>query len=107
MTRSTTRRMLTPSATAQMLGALQRAPQSLNDLVALTDLAKPTVTRYVNELHAANLAHVAGWERDTRGYPTIRQFAWGNQCDAPCPKTDRTSTSRMRDLRAARKAGAA
>ncbi len=105
MTRAVTRKMLTPLITAQMLKALQTSPQSLTDLVKLTDLARPTVTRYVNELHTANLAHVAGWERDKRGHHTIRQFAWGNKPDADCPKSERTSASRMRDLRAARKAG--
>lgn len=107
MTRISTRKMLTPLITAQMLEALQRAPQSLTDLVNLTGLAKPTVTRYVNELHSTKpkRAHVAAWARDPRGYPTIRQFAWGDMPDAACPKTDRTSASRMRVLRAARKDG--
>lgn len=109
MSRSATRKMLTPAITAQMLEALQSAPRSLNALVEMTGLAKPTVTRYVNELHAAEpkLAHVAAWARDLRGYPTIRQFAWGNRPDVACPTTDRTSTTRMRALRIARKAGAA
>ena len=109
MSRAPTRRMLTPLITAKMSHALQSAPQSLDDLVTLTSLAKPTVTRYVNDLHAASpkMAYVAGWARDSRDYPTIRQFAWGNKPDADCPKTDRTSASRMRVLRSARKASAA
>jgi DNA-binding IclR family transcriptional regulator len=107
MIRSEKRKTLTPALTARMLCAMQTHPKTLIELVDLSGLSKPTVTRYVNALHSLKMAHVAGWVRDARGYPTIRQFAWGEKPDMECPVTERTSTTRMRLLRAARKAGEA
>lgn len=99
------RRTLTPTATARMQQALQNAPQSLDDLVLISGLSKPLVTRYVRELHAAEqkMVHVADWGRDCRGYPTIRKFRWGSQSDVAVPLSDRTAADRMRDLRILRK----
>ena len=103
MSRSPIRKTLTPLATARMQTAMQAAPHSLDTLAVVADLAKPVVTRYIKALQAARLVHVGGWDRDTRGYPTIRQFAWGDKPDAACPLTDRTSTTRMRARRAEQK----
>ena len=103
MTRSQTRKMLTPLAAAQMQTAMQTLPCSLDALVFVTGLGKPVVTRYVNQLAQSALVHVAAWDRDSRGYPTIRQYKWGAGVDAPCPRTTRTSTDRMRAQRAAQK----
>ena len=105
MTRATVKKMLTPVATATMQTAMLSAAQSLNDLVALSGLSKQTVTRFVNELHEAKVIHVGGWARDTRGYPTIRQFSMGNKPDVECPRTQRTAAERMRGLRLDRKVG--
>lgn len=105
MSRSPVRKTLTPLAAARMQTAMQAAPHSLDTLAVVADLAKPVVTRYVNTLLTATprLVHVGGWERDRRGYPTIRQFGWGDMPDAACPLTDRTSTTRMRARRAEQK----
>ena len=103
MTRSTTRKMLTPLATAQMQSAMQTLPHSLDELVAVTGLAKPVVTRYVKQLADSKLVHIGDWARDSRGYPTVRQFRWGTDVDVVCPRTTRTSTDRMRAQRAALK----
>lgn len=103
MTRSPIRKMLTPLATAKMQTAMQTLPCSLDALVLVTGLAKPVVTRYVKELVQSKLVHVAAWDRDSRGYPTIRQFKWGYAPDVVCPRTARTSTDRMREQRAAQK----
>lgn len=100
---SGTRKTLTPVAATRMQQALTVKPHSLDDLVAVSGLAKPTVTRYIKDLADAELVHVGGWARDPRDYPTIRQFAWGNKPDVACPKTTRTAAERMRNLRAARK----
>lgn len=107
MTRAPTRKMLTPVAATRMQMALQTKPQSLDDLVVVSGLAKPTVTRYIKEMQVVALVHVGGWARDTRGYPTIRQFSWGALPDADCPKNARSGADRMRALRATRKAVAA
>lgn len=99
------RKTLTPTAAALMQQALHSKPNSLDDLVVVSRLAKPTVARYVKELMYGGMLRVAGWALDSRGYPTIRQFGWGAEPDAPCPVTSRTPAERMRILRAARKAG--
>lgn len=104
MSRSPTRKMLTPVAAARMQHAMGVKPQTLDDLVAVSGLSKPTVARYVNELLRAKMLHIGGWARDARDYPTIRQFASGNMPDVACPKTSRTAAQRMRVLRAAQKA---
>jgi hypothetical protein len=91
-----------------MQQALGLAPQSLDDLVALSGLSKRIVTRYVRELYegGVKMVHVGDWDRDRRGYPTIRKFKWGNEQDVACPLTTRTAAERMRDVRAKRKEGA-
>lgn len=104
MIRSPTRKMLTPVAAARMLQAMGIRPQSLDDLVSVSGLAKQVVTRYVKALQCAGMLHVGGWARDARDYPTIRQFASGNMPDVACPKTTRTAAQRMRALRLAQKA---
>lgn len=101
-----TRRTLTPVAAARMQQAMQIKPHSLDDLALVSGLAKPTVTRYVNDLHEEKMVHVGDWGRDSRGYPTIRKFAWGTSADAVCPRNPRTSAERMAAIRAAQKAGA-
>ena len=103
MSRSPTRKMLTPVAATRMQAALQAQPHSLDDLSSVSDLAKPLVTRYIKALQAERMVHVGGWARDARGYPTIRQFAWGDKPDAVCPVSTRTSTERMRIRRAEQK----
>lgn len=100
MSRSPTRKMLTPLATARMVSAMQTMAHSLDELVAISELAKPTVARYIKELQAARLIHVGDWARDSRGYPTLRQFKWGDAPDAACPLTTRTAAERMRNKRA-------
>lgn len=99
-----TRKMLTPTNTVRMQAAMMVKPQSLSDLVVVSGLARPTVTRFVRELQASELVHVGGWERDARGYPTIEQYLWGKGVDTPCPRKSETSTVRMKALRAKRKA---
>lgn len=102
------RKTLTPVAAARLQQALNTDPQSLDDLVAVSGMSKRVVSRYVRELYEgeAKMIHVGDWGRDSRGYPTIRKFKWGNQPDVACPLTDRTPAQRMRDVRARRKEAA-
>lgn len=98
------RKRTSPLALCLLHTALRDKPQSLTDLCSITELSKPVVTRHVNALCCEGRLHVGGWARDVRGYPTIKQFVWGDGEDVPCPRTDRTSAHRMATLRAARKA---
>jgi hypothetical protein len=99
------KKTMTPVATVLLLNALKSEPQSLDDLMVACGLAKPLVTKYVNGLleAAPRFAHVAGWLRDARGYPTIRQFAYGDLPDVECPKSQMTAAQRMAALRERRK----
>jgi hypothetical protein len=99
------KKTMTPVATVLLLNALKSGPQSLDDLTVVCGLAKPLVTKYVNGLLEATprFAHVAGWLRDARGYPTIRQFAYGDLPDVECPKSQMTAAQRMAALRERRK----
>lgn len=99
-----TRKTLTPTNTVQMQLAMISKPQSLLDLVGISGLAKPTVTRFIRELQGAKMVHVGGWARDARGYPTIEQYRWGDGIDAVCPRKNESSTVRMAALRAKQKA---
>ena len=96
---------MTPLSTVLLLNALKSGPQSLDDLMVVCGLGKPLVTKYVNGLLEATprFAHVAGWLRDARGYPTIRQFAYGDAPDVECPKSQMTAAQRMAALRERRK----
>lgn len=98
------RKMLSPISMVKMQAALTHSPQSFSDLAAVSDLDQRVVTRYVHELKEANLVHVGDWDRDARGYPTIRKYVWGPGDDAPCPTKHRDDAERMRKLRAKKKA---
>lgn len=98
-------KMLTPVAVLRMSSAMELDPQSLDDLVAVSGLAKPTVTRFVKSLTEAKMAHVGAWARDARGYPTIRRYSMGSAPDAACPLMYKNDAERMRVTRADKKVG--
>lgn len=105
MSRAVPRKMLSPVASQRMSAAMGVAPQTLDDLVAVSGLAKQTVTRFVKELTDAKMAHVGGWDRDCRGYPTIRKYSIGAGPDVACPVLYKNNAERMRIKRANKKAG--
>ena len=100
---ATPRKMLTPTATALMQVAMEKKPNSLNDLVKVSGLSKPVVTRYVRELQSAGMVFVGDWDRDSRGYPTIEKYRWGKGEDVPCPYKHASEAERLRRLRANKK----
>ena len=97
------RKRLTASHIVRMQSAMQVSPQSLSDLVIVSGMSKPIVTRVVRNLQAERLAYVSGWGRDARGYPTIEKYSFGAGEDLPCPRKNESSTVRMANLRAKRK----
>jgi len=101
----TTRKMLTPTAMAKMQAGMERKPRSLNDLVKISGLSKPVVTRYIRELQGVPLVHVGDWDKDPRGYPTIAKYKWGAGANVPCPKKHASDAERMRKARADKKGG--
>lgn len=99
------RKVLDAVNSARMQQALTLEPQSLDDLVLISGLAKPAVTRYIKQLHAEGMVHIEAWGKDPRGYPTIRLYVWGQGVDAECPVKYKTPALRMAALRAAAKGG--
>ena len=97
------RKMLTPVRQHAMQMAMVEMPVSLDTLCKVSGLAKPTVTRFVRQLQAANLVHRGGWFADARGYPTIELYKFGAGANAPCPVKNETSTVRMAAIRAKKK----
>lgn len=98
-----TRKRMTLIAAGKMQRAMELKPRSLTDLVKVSGLSKPMVTKYVRDLQAETLVHVGDWANDRRGYPTIKKYSWGKGVDAPCPRKTITPAERMRVLRASRK----
>lgn len=92
-----TRKVLTAISAARMQQAMTNEPQSLDELVVISGLAKPVVTRYVRELHEAEqkMIHIADWGKDVRGYATIRKFGWGNKPDKSKPLKWASAAERM------------
>lgn len=95
-----TRKTVTPARHVAMHMAMYNSPQSLDQLVEVSGLEKPTVRRFIGELQAMKMVHVGAWARDPRGYPTIRQYKWGAGQDAVCPRKNETSAVRMAAIRA-------
>ena len=83
--------------------ALSSHPHSLDDLIAVSGLARGVVARFVRELQDSRMVRVADWARDPRGYPTIRKYALGGEPDTLCPRKNETSAIRMKALREKRK----
>ncbi len=98
------RKRLTPVASAKMQEAMRKKALSLRNLAEVSGLAMPVVTKYVRQLQGAEMAFVADWEADSRGYMTIEKYKFGKGEDVPCPKSTRTAADRMKDVRAKRKA---
>lgn len=70
------------------------------EMTALTGLSHQAVARWVKEMRDEKLIHIAAWERDVRGYPTVPRFAWGhNFTDAVRPSIPRNELERARRQR--------
>lgn len=69
-----------------MIQAMRIAPQSYAALALFSGLNSATVLQWVKSWRDHKLVHVAGWENDARGYPTIQVMAWAPGAeDVPCP----------------------
>lgn len=80
-----TRRRLTVFTALQMQNAMSARPHTYNELVAIADLGREAVERWVRQMRAAKSAHVAAWLRDETNGQHIAAFAWGPGVDQPRP----------------------
>jgi hypothetical protein len=90
----------------RMRSALVSAPQSYDNLVAISGLAKPSVARWVKALRAMSPRpiYIAAWADDARGRKFVPMFRWGVLPDAPRPGDNpEAAAARMRALRARKK----
>lgn len=66
--------------------ALHAQQHSCESLMMMSQMSEATVRKWIKTWRDADLIHVAGWQNDARGYPTIQLFAWQpGAADVPCP----------------------
>lgn len=92
------RKRVGAKAFVALLAALVEGPQSYADLVAVTGLAQPTLSGWVAEMRKSGMVRVVGWDNDSRGYPTIARFAWGQRAQ-DCPRPAMSGAERQQRWR--------
>ncbi len=75
---------------------------SCKELAEITGLHYVTVQEYTRELHRAGAAHIASWEKDTRGRDVIKIYKVGTGTDAKREKL--TGAQRQARVRAKKQA---
>jgi predicted ArsR family transcriptional regulator len=99
----TAQKRMTHTIALILQSAMTERPCSYDDLAGISGLSKPTVTRWLKQLHAAGGVHIAAWGYDRTGRLFVALWAWGRGVDRPRPGQQRTAAERMKSLRAARK----
>lgn len=71
---------------SSLLQELARKPCSYDEMAFMSQLTMSSVRSWVKSWREAGLVHIADWQKDSRGYPTIQLMAWGpGLADVPCP----------------------
>lgn len=88
-------RTLNATAYSHFISALVRGPQTRPELMRITGMGQPLVSRLVKALRARGtvpgrpdyneVLHISGWQLDARGYPTLAEFSLGPGKDAVQP----------------------
>lgn len=73
---------MSPICYAKMLKELQRRPSSRPALAEATGLSVMTVGSYLQALHAEEVIHIHGWEKDSMGRDAIPLWVLGMGIDA-------------------------
>lgn len=76
-------RKLNAMAQAQLILLLLEGTYSCAELAEMTGLHYITVLQYTRELHKAGAAHIASWEKDSRGRDVTKVYRLGRGKDAP------------------------
>lgn len=84
-----------PLAFAKMIRLLSMGSLNCHEVAKQSGLTTITVYRYCSALHSEHMAHIAGWEKDPRGYHTVRVFKLGPGEDAPSPNTTKRAAQRV------------
>lgn len=95
----------TPATGVKMMVALHSSALTYDELVTLSGLSKPVVSRWVKNMRDAKTVHVAEWRDDTRGRKFVPAFVWGDGDDVARPGAAQTPAQRMASTRARRRAG--
>ena len=66
----------------KLIKLLMEGTRSCAELAEETGLHKLTVYQYTKEFHKAGLVHIATWENNAYGRPSIRIYMWGPGKDA-------------------------
>jgi len=84
------RKCSSPIAQALLIKQLSVDSATYEEMSNLTGLSPRTLASLVKEFRFHNLMHIAGWDADTRGFPTVARFAWGHKPDAIRPSIPRS-----------------
>ena len=66
---------------AQLIKLLLDGTYTCQELADMTGLHYVTVLQYTRELHRAGAAHIAGWEKDSRGRDLAKIYKLGEGTD--------------------------
>jgi hypothetical protein len=101
------RQPVTAQCAVLMADKLRAKARTIDELVRITGLKKPTIARWINHLRvdAVRVVRVEGWLPNSAGRCVVPKFRWDSKPDAPRPGRE-SSTLRMRRVRAARKTAA-
>lgn len=83
---------------AKLVKLMMEGTYTCQELAETTGLAYSTVLSYAKALHKEKVAHIAMWEKDSRGRDVIKIYKLGEGKDAKRQKMPRTEVyKRYRD----------
>ncbi|MEN9316093.1 MAG: hypothetical protein RIS35_2486 [Pseudomonadota bacterium] len=88
-----------------MQKAMTERARTCDELVAVSDLGKPAVMRWLKMLREAGAVYVERWLPDRTGRMFVAAWRFGAGTDAPRPGHARTPAERAAARRAAARAG--
>lgn len=86
---------------ARLIKLLLEGTYTCTELAEMTGLHYVTVLQYTRELHRAGAAHIADWEKDSRGRDLAKIYRLGEGSDKPRQK--KTQAERQIAYRAKKK----
>lgn len=78
----------------KLIKLLQEGTRSCAELAEETGLHKLTVYQHTKEMHKQGLIHIAAWDNNDYGRPSIRIYMWGEGRDAKRKTVSREEISR-------------
>lgn len=84
----------------KLIKLLEEGTRSCRELADETGLHVLTVYQYTKEMHKQGLIHIATWEYNDYGRPSIRIYMWGKGKDATRQTMTRKEAHQRRKARA-------